>query len=71
MSSAGRHCNTQASGEHGEVQVLVGLEGLAEEGADQVRHLCVIPSLIGLVQGRVVLVNQDRRPAAIVFAKQF
>ena len=50
-------CNTQASGEHCEIKALVGLEGLAEEGADQLDHLCVITFLIGLVQGHVILID--------------
>ena len=60
----------QTSRKHGEIQIVVCFQGIAEHLTQQGHHLLVIAFLICLRQGHIILVDQDDDPAVIVLMQE-
>ena len=49
----------QAAGDHGELQVVVGLQGGLEKRADQRYHPVIKSAEICVLQGHIVFIDED------------
>ena len=52
------------------LEIIVCLEGVAKQIADEGHHLIVVPGLEGFVQGHIILVNQQNHLTAIMLGQQ-